>query len=539
MSERPEGEGADPDATVSGPATKARGAGGTPGRTAEESQDPDATVFHPGARPKLPNADAAVRGAPASAAEPEVVDPDATVARARPPSAKLAASGSPGETTLDPDATVARAGPPEPAPVPQTPASRGADPEATVAIPSPGRRRDSLAPVAEREVSAADLAALGGLNPLIAVANAVLGAVPQIRQTLKHPDADGLRGRLARQIEALPEAARAAAIPEGTVLAARYALCALLDDAASATPWGGGWAQRGLLWRIEGASADDGRIFAQLDTLAEDPAANAELLEFLYVCLALGYEGRHRGSPDGREKIAQLRQRLHELIRTRRAEDAGELSPHWRGIVTARPRFSASFALGAAGAGAALLLAAVYLGYALSLGARSDPVALEIARLKANVSLPAPAAPAPSAPRVSRQLATAIAQGEVSVTEDARRSTIEIRSDRLFASGSARVEPSVQRVILRVAEALDEVPGAILITGHTDDVPIRSARFPSNWELSTERARAVQKLMAQKLRDAGRVRIEGLADSEPAVPNDSAANRARNRRVVIILRASP
>ena len=116
-------------------------------------------------------------------------------------------------------------------------------------------------------------------------------------------------------------------------------------------------------------------------------------------------------------------------------------------------------------------------------------------------------------------------------------STIVIRSDRLFASGSARLEAGIEPVVLRVAEALERVPGSILVTGHTDDVPIRTARFPSNWELSTERAASVVKLMAGSLKDPARLRAEGLADSAPAAPNDSAANRARNRRVEIVLRS--
>ena len=117
-------------------------------------------------------------------------------------------------------------------------------------------------------------------------------------------------------------------------------------------------------------------------------------------------------------------------------------------------------------------------------------------------------------------------------------STIVIRSDRFFASGSARLEAEVEPVLLRIAQALERVPGTILVTGHTDEVPIRTARFPSNWELSTERAAAVVKLIAGKLSDASRLRAEGVADSAPVAPNDSAANRARNRRVVIILRSA-
>jgi type VI secretion system protein ImpK len=93
-------------------------------------------------------------------------------------------------------------------------------------------------------------------------------------------------------------------------------------------------------------------------------------------------------------------------------------------------------------------------------------------------------------------------------------------------------------VIDSIARALDGLPGAIVVTGHTDDVPIRTARYPSNWELSTERARSVVTLMAAKLRDPARLRAEGVADSEPLAPNHDAGGRAKNRRVEIVLRTA-
>ena len=172
-------------------------------------------------------------------------------------------------------------------------------------------------------------------------------------------------------------------------------------------------------------------------------------------------------------------------------------------------------------------------------------MARDLAQLKVAEPAPASASGAglaagiQAAPRISEQLTAEIARGEVAVTDAAGMSTIVIRSDRLFASGNARLEAAIEPVILRVAEALDRVPGTVLVTGHTDDVPIRTARFPSNWELSTERAASVVKLMAGKLKEPARLRAEGLADSAPAAPNDSAANRARNRRVTILLRSLP
>jgi type VI secretion system protein ImpK len=171
-------------------------------------------------------------------------------------------------------------------------------------------------------------------------------------------------------------------------------------------------------------------------------------------------------------------------------------------------------------------------------------VARDLAQLSAPKVAAAPIAAAPAesaakAERVRPLLAGEIERGQVAVTEDAQRSTIVLTSDRLFASGSARVEGEVEPALLAIAAALERVPGAILVTGHTDDVPIRSARFHSNWELSTARAQSVVRLMSARITDGARLKAEGLADSQPVAPNDSAANRARNRRVVIILRAAP
>jgi type VI secretion system protein ImpK len=484
MSEGPK-DGVDPDATVMIPAPRA---------------DDDATVMMP---------------APQS-------DEDATVMMPAP--------------QADDDATVMM---PSPALEP--------DPEATIAIPTPGRKRETIpaaplpsAPPAGREAAGADVAALGGINPLVAAANPVLAVAAQIRYALRHPDPAGLRAGLRESIDAFEREARAAGVGEDAVSAASYALCALLDESAASTPWGADWGGSGLLAGRHGDGGGAQQFFVLLDGFSADPPANAGVLEFFYACLALGFEGRYRGAEGGREALAELRGKLLGLIRQQRAPRDGELSGHWRGVTAPALRPRGGLALWAAASGAALLLAAVYVGYSVSLGTLSDPVARELAQLKA--AEPTAAAANTSAaptPAISAQLAAQIARGEVAVTDSAGMSTIVIRSDKLFASGSARLEAEVEPVIQRIAAALDRVPGTILVTGHTDDVPIRTARFPSNWELSTERAASVVRLMAGKLTDPSRLRAEGVADSAPLAPNDSAANRARNRRVEIVLRSAP
>jgi type VI secretion system protein ImpK len=538
MSERPK-NGADPDATVMLPA-----GGGAPAPDPDATvmmppsrADDDATVMMPARRPdddatvmmpaRRPDDDATVM-MPASKPDDDATvmlpaargDEDATV---RIPAAKA-----------DDDATVVM------------PARAEPDAESTVRIPTPGRRSDAEAPALPSapppgsEAAAADMRALGGVNALVAAANPVLAVAAQIRHALKHPDPDGLRESLGAQVGAFEDAARAAGATDETVSAASLALCALVDESAASTPWGGNWASRGLLAARHGGmdSAQGAEAFFRLlEEKSADAAAHRELLEFFYACLALGYEGRDRASPEDREALAERRGRLLEAVRAHRPARDGELSAQWRGVHMPARQPRGALGLWAAAASAALLLAALYAGFSVTLGGLSDPVARDLAQLRA---APMPERPraAPS-PRIAEQLTTEISRGEVAVADGPGASTIVIRSDHLFASGSARLEAGLEPVVLRVAEALDRVPGTIVVTGHTDDVPIRTARFPSNWELSTERAASVVKLMSGRLKDASRLRAEGLADSTPAAPNDSAANRARNRRVEIQLRSAP
>jgi len=526
MSERPK-DGVDPDATVMLPR----------GRS-DPAPDPDSTVMIPAHRgdddatvmiPSMRDDDDATVMVPALRQ-----DNDATV---------MIPAGSP-IADVDPDATVM-------IPSGASPAPAEPDPDATIAIPTPGRRRSAVSeavlppPPAAREASAADLGALGGLNPLIAAANPVLAVVPQIRHALRHPDADGLRAGLRRSLDDFEREARAGGVAEDALGTCSRALCALLDESASSTPWGAGWAKTGLLAERHPGADGAKEFFDLLEQLSADPAANLPLLEFFYACLALGFEGRYRDAENGRADLVALRARLLGQIRQQRGPDDGELSGHWRGATAPATRPAGGLALWAAISVAALLLAALYVALSFSLGSLSDPVARDLAQLK--VVAPATASaggigrPAPilAVPRIAEQLVAEISRGEVAVTDAAGMSTIVIRSDRLFASGSARLEPGIEPIILRIADALERVPGTVLVTGHTDDVPIRTARFPSNWELSTERAASVVKLMSSRLKEPARLRAEGLADSAAVAPNDSAANRARNRRVTIILRSAP
>jgi type VI secretion system protein ImpK len=125
------------------------------------------------------------------------------------------------------------------------------------------------------------------------------------------------------------------------------------------------------------------------------------------------------------------------------------------------------------------------------------------------------------------------------VRDDPDRSVVTIVGDGLFAPGSGTISARYEPLLARIATELERLPGAVTVTGHTDDRPIRSARFPSNWHLSRERARSVAESIGSKLSAPQRVTSEGRAHLEPIEKNDTPANRALNRRVEITLIVPP
>ncbi len=141
---------------------------------------------------------------------------------------------------------------------------------------------------------------------------------------------------------------------------------------------------------------------------------------------------------------------------------------------------------------------------------------------------------APSWRRLQRLLEPEIRDGLLTVRDEADRSVVVLRGDGLFASGSDRVLDRYAPVLVRVADALNAVEGNVLVSGFSDDQPIRSVRFPSNWQLSQARADAVKKMLGARM-----TRPEGRGDADPLAPNDSPANRARNRRVEVTLLVAP
>lgn len=445
------------------------------------------------------------------------------------------------------------------------------DPDRTVLVPAPGGRRAGAPATASANVSAPESDATrmaprqspppspsqparghgplqlhgSGLNPLVRAANPLLDLITPLRHMASHPDVETLRNQLIEAVREFEASAKLAQVPHESIAAARYALCTLIDETISSTPWGGGgvWASRSLLVAFHNEAFGGEKFFLILQKLGRDPGANLFTLELMYLCLALGLEGRYRVIENGRSQLDGLRERLQALIAKHRPPVEPELSVHWKGVSGKGEVLWRVVPVWIWAAAAGALLIALQLWFGHRLNSASDPVFAGLLGLKApSLMAPPPAIPLPaSAPaaapvRLAGFLAPEVARGTVAVVETADRSVVTLRGDGLFGSGSADVTRDFIPLLQRIGDALNTVPGKVVVVGHTDNVkPGLSARFPSNFDLSKGRADAVRSLLGERSGPPERYTVEGRGDSEPLAANDSVVNRARNRRVDIIV----
>lgn len=137
------------------------------------------------------------------------------------------------------------------------------------------------------------------------------------------------------------------------------------------------------------------------------------------------------------------------------------------------------------------------------------------------------------AKNIMEALAPLVKQGKVKLLETSRGVTIEINDSILFAPGQAKLQPASISAMQAVAVVLAGTDFPITIEGHTDNIPINTAQFPSNWELSALRATTVLRLFNDSGVGAERLTAIGYGDTRPVETNLSVEGRARNRRVSI------
>ncbi len=138
-----------------------------------------------------------------------------------------------------------------------------------------------------------------------------------------------------------------------------------------------------------------------------------------------------------------------------------------------------------------------------------------------------------------QDLESEVAAGQIEIEQLREGLRLNMTQDILFASGSARLAPAGQSLLRKVAGQIRQIPNEVEVQGHTDDVPISTSRFPSNWELAAARATEVVRLLASAGVDAGRLSAISYGEFRPVASNETAEGRARNRRIEIRLSPIP
>jgi type VI secretion system protein ImpK len=386
-----------------------------------------------------------------------------------------------------------------------------------------------------------------GLNPLINAAGPLLQLLGRLRTTFSAPNADDLRERTVRQVRQFETAARDGGVPNEQLRPAHYALCASIDDVVLNTPWGsqGGWAARSLVTTFHQETRAGERFFRILEDMKQTPATNLPVLELMYYCLSLGFLGQYRLPPHRPAEVDRIREDLYTIITRQRQAVDPALAPHWEGVKAPYKPSRAVVPTWVMAAGALAVIGGLFIWFSTSLNASSDDSfsAMLAAPLS---SMPAITRVAPVRPPEIVQpppldplyvfLKPEIDQGLVTVLGDHSMPIVRIRNKGMFPSGSATVTQGYYQLLERIGSALLHEDGPVQVIGYTDNQPIRTVRFPSNFQLSSARAEAARDLILRQLLRSDRVTAIGKADADPIAPNTTEEGRDQNRRIEVVLR---
>lgn len=374
-------------------------------------------------------------------------------------------------------------------------------------------------------------------NPLIEAAKPVLILANSMQQTTSQLSTDSLINKFSLLINNFEENAEKNGAKYDAIQAAKYCLCTFVDELAVCAGWADEtWSKNSLLVSFYDETWGGERFFEIIQNLKQDSDKNIDLLEFMYLCLQFGYKGKYQVLNNGELEIDKIKRDLLALIHSKRPDQTANLFKH-NPIITNNIQRKRRLAipLWVVGVLGAVALGVGYFTMQWSLGDKFNTASTKVNSLKLP-SVITKQQDTQKTVRLRPLLENEIARKLVSVEDFQDRSTVTILGDGLFESGSAQIQDQYYPVLAAVSQALDSVEGQIIVTGYTDNQPIQSLNFPSNWHLSQARADAVKEILLNYVKNGGtRIRSEGRGSTDPVAPNDTLENRAKNRRVEITL----
>lgn len=182
-------------------------------------------------------------------------------------------------------------------------------------------------------------------NPLLGAGAELIQVMAQLSIQTESRDVLAFRDWATQQIQRFEHHCLQLDVHEEIRFFARYVLCTVLDELVIKTPWGsdGAWSRQSLLSQFHGETHGGDRFFQLLDYLQQAPARNLHLLELMYVCMGLGFEGKFKLDQRGHAQLDTLRDNLFHLLRRQKGEAERDLSPHWQRFTQRRNKLASYF----------------------------------------------------------------------------------------------------------------------------------------------------------------------------------------------------
>lgn len=200
-------------------------------------------------------------------------------------------------------------------------------------LPATAGRGLAKAPEAKGLAIAENMGLAGvalGLNPIVEAAGSLLAVLAELKLPDIYCDSDKLRRKLFTQIKEFEHTAKLKGVPAMNVLIARYLVCAVLDEAVLYLPSSeqSDWASQSLLSTFHEDAGGGEKFFSIMERMSQDPVMNIDVLELIYICLALGFEGKYRVMDGGTEQLRMLRESLYQRIQLQRKREKQPLADH-------------------------------------------------------------------------------------------------------------------------------------------------------------------------------------------------------------------
>lgn len=384
--------------------------------------------------------------------------------------------------------------------------------------------------------------ALAQVSPtLLSIATDIFSIATVLGNTPTYQHIGTLKKQLLATVIAFEEQAKKFGLSQ--ITEGSFGLCVFLDEMIQKTPWGfhSDWARENLVIQCHGHGLGGEKFFTNLEGFIKKPIENKQVLELYYAILSLGFTGKFAEKPNELEK---KRTELHGSLQQFNGEFTWDLSAQWQGRHSNQAtKITEVIPVWVTATLSAAVLLLVYLVFTFFINQVSDTTnktliqlskePMQFAQSQSLPLLPVKPEPQPNhrtcEQRIRDVLQNVQTNSHVEVEDGC---VIHIRN--LFDSASDQVKPEFKPLIQKMAKELKQGTDSILVVGHTDDKPIISLRFPSNWHLSSARAKHVLSLLKASAQLQGHA--EGRGDAEPLLPNDTPENRATNRRVDIFIK---